>query len=159
MSVMVQAEIAGLGGGGPETSVTEDSSAQEDHSKELAELSSHLEGSKVRAPFSKDWGQMEYHNAIVLSIEAVGIAHVDDIKVNVSSYCPGKSSLCSVGASLCLNTCLCVWRARVIVSVRQCSESYIGCCGMLLQMLLCLLANHSTSDLFFIMPVVYTRAV
>lgn len=88
-----QAEIAGLGGGGPETSVTEDSSAQEDHSKELAELSSHLEGSKVRAPFSKDWGQMEYHNAIVLSIEAVGIAHVDDIKVNVMFTHPTAPSM------------------------------------------------------------------
>lgn len=76
-----QAEMASLGASSePQAAAF---SAPEDHSKELAELVDHLEGSKVRAPFSKDWGQMSYHSAIVLSVDASDIMHVDDIKVNV----------------------------------------------------------------------------
>lgn len=76
-----QAEMASLGASSDphEPAVT----ATEDHSKELAELVDHLEGSNVKAPFSKDWGQMSYHSAVVLSVNASDITHVDDIKVNV----------------------------------------------------------------------------
>ncbi|CAN7992810.1 unnamed protein product [Ixodes hexagonus] len=87
-----QAEIAALGGTSEPASVA-GSATEEDHSKELAELTDHLEGSKVRAPFSKDWGQMEYHNAIVLSVEATDIAHVDDIRVNVMFTHPTTPSM------------------------------------------------------------------
>ncbi|KAM7305048.1 zinc finger CCCH-type with G patch domain-containing protein [Ixodes scapularis] len=87
-----QAEIAGLGGTSGPADVA-GSAAEEDHSKELAELTDHLEGSKVRAPYSKDWGQMEYHNAIVLSVEAADIAHVDDIRVNVMFTHPTTPSM------------------------------------------------------------------
>ncbi|XP_077504333.1 zinc finger CCCH-type with G patch domain-containing protein isoform X2 [Amblyomma americanum] len=76
-----QAEMASLGASSePQAAAV---STAEDHSKELAELVDHLEGSKVRAPFSKEWGQMSYHSAIVLSVEASDIMHIDDIKVNV----------------------------------------------------------------------------
>lgn len=87
-----QAEIAGLGGTSEPADVA-GSAVEEDHSKELAELTDHLEGSKVRAPFSKDWGQMEYHNAIVLSVEAADIGHVDDIRVNVMFTHPTTPSM------------------------------------------------------------------
>lgn len=87
-----QAEIAGLGVTSEPTDAS-GSAIEENHSKELAELTDHLEGSKVRAPFSKDWGQMEYHNAIVLSVEAADIAHVDDIRVNVMFTHPTTPSM------------------------------------------------------------------
>lgn len=87
-----QAEIAGLGGTSELADVA-GSAVEEDHSKELAELTDHLEGSKVRAPYSKDWGQMEYHNAIVLSVEAADIGHVDDIRVNVMFTHPTTPSM------------------------------------------------------------------
>ncbi|XP_065295502.1 zinc finger CCCH-type with G patch domain-containing protein [Dermacentor albipictus] len=86
-----QAEMASLGASSEhqDQAVT----AVEDHSKELAELVDHLEGSKVRAPFSKDWGQMSYHSAIVLSVDASDITHVDDIKVNVMFTHPTVSAM------------------------------------------------------------------
>uniref|UniRef100_A0A1E1XB38 Zinc finger CCCH-type with G patch domain-containing protein n=1 Tax=Amblyomma aureolatum TaxID=187763 RepID=A0A1E1XB38_9ACAR len=76
-----QAEMANLGASSePQCAAL---SVAEDHSRELAELVDHLEGSKVQAPFSKNWGQMSYHSAIVLSVDASDIMHIDDIKVNV----------------------------------------------------------------------------
>lgn len=86
-----QAEMASLGAS-PELQ-DQAATAAEDHSKELAELVDHLEGSKVQAPFSKDWGQMSYHSAIVLSVNASDITHVDDIKVNVMFTHPTVSAM------------------------------------------------------------------
>ncbi|KAL1441414.1 hypothetical protein MTO96_001054 [Rhipicephalus appendiculatus] len=86
-----QAEMASLGA----SSEPQDQAmtAAEDHSKELAELVDHLEGSNVKAPFSKDWGQMSYHSAVVLSVDASDITHVDDIKVNVMFTHPTVSAM------------------------------------------------------------------
>ncbi|XP_050052165.1 zinc finger CCCH-type with G patch domain-containing protein isoform X1 [Dermacentor andersoni] len=86
-----QAEMASLGASSEHQDQA--ATAVEDHSKELAELVDHLEGSKVRAPFSKDWGQMSYHSAIVLSVDASDITHVDDIKVNVMFTHPTVSAM------------------------------------------------------------------
>ncbi|KAL3199570.1 hypothetical protein MRX96_001332 [Rhipicephalus microplus] len=67
--------------------------AAEDHCKELAELVDHLEGAHVKAPFSKDWGQLPYHSAVVLSVDASDITHIDDIKVNVMFTHPTVSAM------------------------------------------------------------------
>lgn len=67
--------------------------AAEDHCKELAELVDHLEGAHVKAPFSKDWGQLSYHSAVVLSVDASDITHIDDIKVNVMFTHPTVSAM------------------------------------------------------------------
>lgn len=76
-----QAEMAGLGASSEPAS--QPSIPDEHLSKMLAELEEQLLCSKVQAPYSKGWGQISHHNAIVHSVEMSGITHVDDIKVSV----------------------------------------------------------------------------
>lgn len=77
-----QAEMADLGASSEPAS--QPNPPDEHLSKMLAELEAQLLYSKVQAPYSKGWGQISHHNAIVHSVEMSGIAHVNDIKVSVS---------------------------------------------------------------------------
>lgn len=76
-----QAEMADLGAASEPSS--EPTPPVEDLSKMLMELETRLLYSKVQAPYSKGWGQILNHNAIVHSVETSDITHIDDIKVSV----------------------------------------------------------------------------
>lgn len=64
-----------------------------DLSDELSRLIEQLEGSKVRVPFSRDWGHTDYHNAVVLSVEAESVERIDDIKLTVMFTHPTAASM------------------------------------------------------------------
>lgn len=49
---------------------------------ELEKCLSLLEGSRCRAPYSQEWGQLGYHNALVVGVEAEGAETIDDVDVS-----------------------------------------------------------------------------
>lgn len=50
---------------------------------ELLETFTKLEGSKCRAPFSRQWGEKDYHNAIILSVEVENLELLEELTVKV----------------------------------------------------------------------------
>lgn len=76
-----QAEMADLGASSEPANLP--NPPAQDLSQMLAQLEAELLNSNVQAPFSKGWGQISLHSAIVLSVDTSDIASVDDIKVTV----------------------------------------------------------------------------
>ncbi|XP_023243048.1 zinc finger CCCH-type with G patch domain-containing protein-like [Centruroides sculpturatus] len=73
------AELCGDTEGPDEAQINEDEKLDE----ELTETISKLEGGKCRAPFSQTWGEKDYHNAIILSVEAENLELPEELVVKV----------------------------------------------------------------------------